>query len=287
VAWSGRCPPEQQKELMPYLEQLAARSEERINLLPGRKEGSGKRPVIERFDCAISECMNLDLNIFEHSEGFERFAAETDLSITETAGRAKKDGLFVLNLFAPRTNYLVRLEGASIYGISFQVYGVMYPEEDRVSFIFLNHPEIPFVDGHTVDIYHRTKSPALVNFDTINADWYVCRPDIHLRYHLEEWFDHFLSWIKYFFVRDLYYWRYEPLAGYDRYKEWFDLLESKVGRSLAKQASFEEVLENFAPSTAAHPSRMRNRQPNGSKDQPVSGRVLRVLRESGDDDIDN
>jgi hypothetical protein len=84
---------------MPYLEQLAARSEERINLVPERKNGLGKRPVIERFNCAISECIHLDLNIFEHSKGFERFAAETDLSISETAGRAKKDGLFVLNLF--------------------------------------------------------------------------------------------------------------------------------------------------------------------------------------------
>jgi hypothetical protein len=244
VTWSGRCSRELQRELISYLDELAGRSEARICLAPGYEAQPGARPIIERFDCAIPESIELDLNIFEHSDGFERFAAET--SISKTEGRAKKDGLFVLNLSASKSNFLARHEGASIYGISFQVYGVIYPHEDRISFIFLNHPENHFIDGHVIDIYHRTKFPGPVNFDTINTDWYACRPEVHLRYHLEEWFDHFLSWVKYFFIPDLHYWRYEPLAGYARFKQQFEELERAIGRELAQRESFDEILESFA-----------------------------------------
>lgn len=46
------------------------------------------------------------------------------------------------------------------------------------------------------------------------SDWYLEKPHVHFRYYCEVWMDLLLGWVKYFYIPDLDYHRYERLSGY-------------------------------------------------------------------------
>jgi hypothetical protein len=77
------------------------------------------------------------------------------------------------------------------------------------------------------------------------ADWYVSAPNIHLRYYLEEWSDFLLSWVKFFFVPDLYYRRYEDLSQYEPIRAVIEDNCREHGTDIAKRAVFNYLLEKF------------------------------------------
>jgi hypothetical protein len=78
------------------------------------------------------------------------------------------------------------------------------------------------------------------------ADWYLTNPSIHMRYYLEHCFDYFLGWVKYFFIPNLYFWRYEDLPGYDELEQRIDqeFLEVKDKFHLRNKI-FNDILEKF------------------------------------------
>ena len=160
------------------------------------------RPNIDRINRAIAEGVEADSSVFGDRGEFVRGAEEIGLPLVGVEGPDADEGLFVLNLNAPRQRIAVRLRKASIYGINFKIFGVgypWYPGEDRVSFVFLHCPEV-LADGRIVDIFHRDELPGLIRFDTIRgSDWYASSADIHLREELYlGWFDRFFAWVKFF-----------------------------------------------------------------------------------------
>ena len=43
------------------------------------------------------------------------------------------------------------------------------------------------------------------------ADFYLAVPHLHLRYYLEDWLDYLIGGMKYYYIENLCYWRYETL----------------------------------------------------------------------------
>jgi len=90
-------------------------------------------------------------------------------------------------------------------GIQFKLAGpgFFYPGEDVVSFVFLSAEGIP--EGKLVQVRWERDRMLLL------------RPEVHLRYSLETWFDYLLAGIKHFYIPDLAYWRHTANPGYAKW----------------------------------------------------------------------
>lgn len=132
-------------------------------------------------------------------------------------------------------------------GVDFRRYDPrgLYPGEDRVSFLFARCPQCPALDGKIVTAESRVQGQSYESELVNSADWLLARPSIHLRYYLEEWFDFLLSWVKRYFVDDLYYWRGETLSQYESIARQMDELNESQGAAAAKQAVLEILLDRF------------------------------------------
>jgi hypothetical protein len=70
-------------------------------------------------------------------------------------------------------------------------------------------------------------------------------PNIHLRYYLEEWFDSLMGWIKFFFIPNLHFERYEALSGYEVLREPLENLQRDLGYPEARDQMFGVLLDTF------------------------------------------
>jgi len=214
-----------------------------------RRDKLRARPNFERVECAITGNLEVDSSVFFDGRDFDEGAEQLGLSVIDARGSVAEESISTLNLLPRHSRRVVQINKASIYGINFKIFGVgypWYPGEDRVSFIFLHCPKALFLDGRIIDVFHRTESPGLINFDFVQGvDWYARAPEVHLRYYLENWFDHFFSWVKFFFVPNFHWWRHDSLPSYDHYQKEFEKLQVKVGRSVAKSVIFDEILDAF------------------------------------------
>jgi hypothetical protein len=77
------------------------------------------------------------------------------------------------------------------------------------------------------------------------ADWYIECPFVHLRYYLESWFDNFLSWIKLFFIADLYFTRQDETDGVEKLRQALETLQARMGVSTTRKQSFNRLIEAF------------------------------------------
>lgn len=107
----------------------------------------------------------------------------------------------------PRLEPGAPLSQPRLNGLQFKLAGpgFFYPGEDLVSFVFLSAEGIP--EGRLVQV-RRERDRVL-----------LLRPEVHLRYSLETWFDYLLAGIKHFYIPDLTYWRYATNPGFDRWKD--------------------------------------------------------------------
>ena len=70
-------------------------------------------------------------------------------------------------------------------------------------------------------------------------------PDLHLHSYLEDWIDLLFSWVKYFFVGDLWWRRFEEMQGYEDYREVLSHVQNTMGTERAEQATFDAILATF------------------------------------------
>jgi hypothetical protein len=73
----------------------------------------------------------------------------------------------------------------------------------------------------------------------------VTCPSLHLRYYLEDWTDQIFAWVKYFFIPDLTYWRWETLPGWDEARARFDEAVGFSSRDEIKRRAFGLLLDWF------------------------------------------
>jgi hypothetical protein len=252
-----------QYDLLSYLARLAEKNDEFLRLDPPhdsldwawsaefmtaqRKERLRTRPNVEFIDRRISEPIMVSSTICPSATEFNEGAEQLGLAVRGAVGREVADSPFVINVTTSPPRREVLIESAFVSGINFRLYGhSLFPGEDRLSFVFLRCPEAAFINNRIVAVFHKTEYPGLINFDRLReANWYVTAPELHLRYYLETWTDFLFSWVKFFFIPDFMWWRYEQLSGYDQYRVEFENLQARWGARVATTAGFDLLLEDF------------------------------------------
>ena len=92
---------------------------------------------------------------------------------------------------------MVVLDAVRLRGLSFKLFDPrgLYPNDDRMSFVFVECPEHHFLDGRLVEVAER------------DGKVYLSTPSIHLRSYLEDWTDCLFAWIRFFLMGDFWWQR--------------------------------------------------------------------------------
>jgi hypothetical protein len=246
VAWNGRCPDVASRyRLVGHLHRLATLSDD--YLLNHRPEGlrpangtaaAGGKPLplranIESVDQAISGTILVSGEIARDRDAFAADAREAGLRLfdhPEIAGAQ-----------------MTRIASARLRGLDFKLFDprALYPGADRLSFVFLESDDAPFLDGCLVQAHAAEACQAHAAQMIRGASFYLERPTIQLRAYLEDWIDCLFSWVKFFCVEDLWWHRGEAMQGYDDYHGVFELLAAERGTEAAMTATYDAVLATF------------------------------------------
>jgi hypothetical protein len=244
VSWGGTCTDhDTQTALVTDLATIAAASEARI------RDKAPERPEILVKTAAMRGEGKLDLPAVRT---WNR-AVRGDILVgpgvaADPAGAVEEASRLGAEQVMTGADYgLIRVESLRLFGLDFRLFDPrgLYPNEDRVSFVFLGCPELPALDGRIARVIDHAEAQ-LYDADAIrSADWVVTAPDIHLRYYLEEWSTQLLAWVKYFFVPDLGYWRGQTLAGWDEAREGYDRAVASSSRDLVRRVALGPLLDGF------------------------------------------
>jgi hypothetical protein len=247
VVWKGNChDPLARYRLLGYLHRLAARSDEFWRLRqPERphvlkvmhaENGKGTRPRanIETIDEEVSGTVLVSSLVSPNPERLASAAPAAGLALVESP---EGDN-------AP----LIALKRARLRGIDFKLFDPrgLYPAADRMSFVFLEGEANSPLDGWLVERAAKEDCAASGVEALRAADLYLCAPSVHLRYYLEDWTDCLFSWIKFFFIGDLWWHRWEEMQGYADYRHVFEDLREDRGAEAAEEAAFDAVVATFS-----------------------------------------
>ena len=245
VVWKGNCrEPRTRYRLLGHLHRLAARSDEYLRL---------RQPERPRILDIMNEQRGGNLRSRSNIETVDqdiagRILISSFISPDPQAlvGEARKAGLGLIE--HANDLPLLQIGKARLSGLDFKLFDPrgLYPGADRVSFVFLECPQHPFLDGSLVEIATSEDCAASGAASLSGADLYLCAPSVHLRYYLEDWTDCLFSWIKFFFIGDLWWHRWEDMAGYADYRQVFEDLATDRGSEAAEQAAFDAVLATFS-----------------------------------------
>jgi len=261
VRWQGTCCDRAvQEELVGFIRELADRSASRLGRPTPKRPAflemmaaQGERGVaplapVRLFDEELTGHIVLYPSLAPDGETLrddvQRTNAET---VVVEAGGTDKAEPFCLSLDVGNAQLCLRVPRLRAYGIDFRLFDPrgLYPDANRVSFVFLESSELPTLNGCVAQLENREQCHAYGSEVIRAADWYVSAPNIHLRYYLEEWSDILLGWVKYFFVPDLLYCRYEDLPNYERLRQMFAEKCRQDGEEFAKRAGFRALIEGF------------------------------------------
>lgn len=246
VVWKGNShDPGTRRRLLGHLHRLASRSDEYLRLRQPQRprilrimneEGGGaprSRPNVENIDKKVSGAILISSFVSPNPEIL--------------VANARAAGVTLIENPEARNGPLIALASARLRGLDFKLFDPrgLYPGADRMSFVFLECPEHPFLDGRLVEIATSEDCAASGAEALRDADLYLCAPSVHLRYYLEDWTDCLFSWIKFFFIGDLWWHRWEELQGYADYRHVFEDLQADRGTEPAEEAAFDAVLATF------------------------------------------
>ena len=200
IDYRGRLPlVERQEQLLPYVERLA-RIRTRLDPVP-YPSASYNGPIQGRIFIAQ--------RLFD-----DALARAGGLAVLTREARSWLRNAEVVGTLDSPAHYIL-VNQVEVHGIEFRLYDweEWWPGQDgRLSICFLRIPALPHVDGSLVKVLGANDDPGMPP-DT----FMIRRPTISLRYDFEDWFDSFFSWIKLFFMRDLYYWHWDPMRCYEAF----------------------------------------------------------------------
>lgn len=246
VGWTGRCPdPGARARLVGHLHRLAEINDSYLrSRLPERSSASNvtletrgkrrRRANIEHVSQAISGQILISSGIVRDRRIFIDATREADLPAID---HPEIDSAS-----------MTLLRDARLSGIDFRLFDPrqLHPGADRMSFVFLETTATPFLDGRLVQVDRgeecRDHEAPIIR----EASFYLGAPNIHLHCYLEDWTDLLFSWVKYFFVGDMWWRRDEEMQGYEDYREVFSNVQSTLGPDRAEQATFDAILATFA-----------------------------------------
>jgi hypothetical protein len=243
VGWTGRCPdPKERARLIAHLERLAEVSDSylrqrrpersvapfRASELPSRRQQA--RANIERIDGPIAGKTVISSGIVSDQNTFLAAAREAKLPTMEHPELERSS--------------ITWLKDARLSGIDFRLYdpSQLHPGADRLSFVFLETKAAPLLNGRLVQVDRGKDHDAKAIRD---ANFYLGGPQVRLHNYLEDWIDLLFSWVKYFFVGDLWWRRFEDMQGYEDYRTVFSDVQDRMGTERAEQATFDAILATF------------------------------------------
>jgi hypothetical protein len=245
VVWNGNCrDPRTRYPLLGHLHRLAQRSDEYLRLRQPERPRFLDMLHHERRDAlrARRNIESLDDDVSGHVLVSSRIGADP----LKLAARARESGAEIIE-DPESAGALIAIRQARLRGIDFKLFDPrgLYPGADRMSFVFLECPDHPVLDGRLVDVATAEDCAASGSPALAGADLYLSVPSVHLRYYLEDWTDCLFSWIKFFFVGDLWWHRWAEFQGYTDYRQVFEELQADRGSENAEQAAFDAVLATF------------------------------------------
>jgi len=247
VVWKGSCSnPRIRCRLLGYLDRLAARSDEYLNnaqpkrpvlrkaMNQRRREALRTRPNVEIFDNEISGSILISSWISQNPVILTAKASEAGVKLVADP-EAKEPPL-------------IEIERARLRGLDFKLFDprALRPGADRMSFVFLECPDYPFLDGRLVEVATREDCAANGAEILRKAAAYLCGPSTQLRDYLEDWTDCLFSWIRFFVIGDFWWHRAEEMQGYADYRQVFADLQTDRGAENAEEAAFDAVLATFS-----------------------------------------
>lgn len=246
VAWKGSCREAKiRSRLLSHLHRLAMASDHYLHsrqerpaylkmMNEQRERGVAVRANIETIDQTIERTVLISSRINPNSGAL--------------VANAREAGLGVIDRQDARHATLIAIDKVKLTGLDFRLFDPrgIYPGEDRMSFVFLECPAYPFLDGRLVEITHVENCPVADGESLPAAAAYLVSPTIHLRYYLEDWTDCLFSWIKFFLIGDFWWHRWEEMQGYADYRGVFQDLQAERGSEEAEGAAFDAVLGTFS-----------------------------------------
>ena len=213
VSFTGRCREAQTRlKIVTYLRRLAAKSE---HYLAKPVNGTPHLELVDRSipgKIMVSDAIAPDARVF------------TD--------QARDAGLPLVTHPENRQRALAVLPDARLIGLSFALADSTEGRrgQERFSFVFLESPNVPFLDGVLVQ----------------TGAAHLGRPEIELPADLADWIDLLFSWMKFFHIGDFAWHRDEPLPNYPEYRAILLRLQNELGPQRAEAASFDALLATFA-----------------------------------------
>jgi len=232
--------------LLGYLHQLAQRSDDYL------RHRQPERPrFLDVLSQQRSEVVRLRNNIEKIDEevsGTILISSWIDHDPAMLVAAARASGIEIVEEPNTESGALLAIKSARLRGLDFKLFDPrgLYPGADRMSFVFLECPDHPALDGRLVEVARSEDCAASSSPVLQNADLYLCAPSVHLRYYLEDWTDCLFSWIKFFFIGDFWWHRWSDLQGYADYRQVFEELQADRGSENAEQAAFDAVLATFS-----------------------------------------
>jgi hypothetical protein len=244
IGWTGRCPdPRVRARLVGHLNRLAEINDdylrtrlpepEAVNGARERQAERRSRANIEHISKAIPGPILITSGIVRDPSAFIEAAREAALPALDHPEIDRA----VMTL----------LPGGRLNGIDFRLFGPRQGDSgaDRLSFVFLETEATPFLDGRLVQVDRGAKSRDHAAEIMRSASIHLGGPIVHLHGYLEDWIDLLFSWVKYFFIGDLWWRRGEEMQGYEDYREVFSDLQASLGADRAEQATFDAILATF------------------------------------------
>lgn len=224
ATWSGQCSdPNIQENLCSKLKTFAELSH---SYFKGYKYFKEYKPI-KYFNNAIEGNILIDSTLLDIELTYQNIKKIIHESAEKRDEEAEKllDKIFGTSTEPKnKIDVFYSLQKINLYGIEFQLFDPREIQEihDRISFVFLRIDNCPELDGQLVYVEDREECQKYSNEIIKESDWYLAVPRINLRYFCEKWMDRLLGWVKYFYVPNLKYWRYEDLAGYDDFSKFVD-----------------------------------------------------------------